>query len=65
FLRVGRTALFYQSPDGAETGMWNKQTNQWESLPEGYRDAVEQGLRIAKKQAPPALIELPVFTGEK
>lgn len=65
FLRIGRTALFFQSPDGAETGMWNKQTNQWEALPEGYSDAITQGLRIAKKQAPPALIELPVFTGEK
>ncbi len=30
-----------------------------------YRSAVEQGLRIAKKQAPPALIKLPVQTAEK
>ncbi|MCX8845181.1 DUF3450 domain-containing protein, partial [Vibrio parahaemolyticus] len=30
-----------------------------------YRIAVQQGLRIAKKQAPPALIKLPVFAGEE
>ncbi|PSW12650.1 DUF3450 domain-containing protein [Photobacterium sanctipauli] len=65
FLRIGRTALLYQSPDGGETGMWNQQTRQWEPLPQSYRIAVQQGLRIAKKQAPPALIKLPVFAGEK
>lgn len=65
FLRIGRTALLYQSPDGGETGMWNQQTRQWETLPQSYRIAVQQGLRIAKKQAPPALIKLPVFTGEE
>ncbi|MFH4530123.1 MULTISPECIES: DUF3450 domain-containing protein [Vibrio] len=65
FLRIGRTALLFQSPDGGETGMWNQQTRQWETLPESYRIAVQQGLRIAKKQAPPALIKLPVFAGEE
>ncbi|PSV25069.1 MULTISPECIES: DUF3450 domain-containing protein [unclassified Photobacterium] len=64
FLRIGRTALLYQSPDGGETGMWNQQSGKWETLPESYRIAVQQGIRIAKKQAPPALIKLPVFTGE-
>lgn len=65
FLRIGRTALMYQSPDGAETGMWNQQARQWETLPATYRQAVQQGIRIANKQAPPALIKLPVFAGEK
>ena len=65
FLRIGRTALLYQSPDGGDTGMWNQQTRQWETLPQSYRIAVQQGLRIAKKQAPPALIKLPVYAGEE
>ncbi|MCG6276067.1 DUF3450 domain-containing protein [Vibrio vulnificus] len=65
FLRIGRTALLYQSPDGAETGMWNQQARQGEALPESCRIAVQQGIRIAKKQAPPALIKLPVFAGEE
>ncbi|EJL6394873.1 hypothetical protein BOO91_08705 [Vibrio navarrensis] len=64
FLRIGRTALLFQSPDGIETGMWNQQTRQWEQLPESYRLAVQQGIRIAKKQAPPSLIKLPVYAGE-
>ncbi|MBU6953110.1 DUF3450 domain-containing protein [Hahella sp. HN01] len=61
FLRIGRIALMYQTPDGAETGHWNKDKKQWEALPETYRSAVSQGLKIAKKQAPPALIKLPVL----
>lgn len=65
FLRIGRTTLLYQSPDGAETGMWNQQTRQWQTLPDSYRQAVQQGIRIANRQAPPALIKLPVFAGEE
>ncbi|CAM4349828.1 DUF3450 domain-containing protein [Vibrio agarivorans] len=63
FLRIGRTALLFQSPDGLETGMWNQQTREWETLPDSYRQAVQQGIRVAKKQAPPALIKLPIYTG--
>ncbi|MGO1295890.1 MAG: DUF3450 domain-containing protein [Vibrio sp.] len=64
FLRLGRVALLYQSPDGDETGMWNNKTHSWVSLPDSYRSSVQEGIRIAKKQAPPALIKLPVYTGE-
>ncbi|CAM3654124.1 DUF3450 domain-containing protein [Parendozoicomonas haliclonae] len=64
FLRIGRLALMYQSLDGEETGHWNKQTRQFEVLPETYRSGVAQGLKIALKQAPPNLIKLPVHAAE-
>ena len=60
FLRIGRTSLAYQTPDQKETGFWNKQTQQWEDLPRKYTDYVKEGLRIAKKQITPDLIQLPV-----
>ena len=60
FLRIGRTSLTYQTPDQKETGFWNKQTQQWEDLPRKYTDYVKEGLRIAKKQITPDLIQLPV-----
>ena len=60
FLRIGRTSLTYQTPDQKETGFWNKQTQQWEDLPRKYTDHVKEGLRIAKKQITPDLIQLPV-----
>ena len=60
FLRIGRTSLTYQTPDQNQTGFWNKQTQQWEDLPRKYTDYVKEGLRIAKKQITPDLIQLPV-----
>jgi len=60
FLRIGRTSLTYQTPDQKKTGFWNKQTQQWEDLPRKYTDYVKEGLRIAKKQITPDLIQLPV-----
>ena len=60
FLRIGRTSLTYQTPDQNETGFWNKKTNQWEDLPRKYTDYVKEGLRIAKKQITPDLIQLPI-----
>ena len=64
FLRIGRLALLYQSLDGEETGQWNNDTRQWEVLPDTYRNGVNQGLKIARKQAPHNLIKLPVAAAE-
>jgi hypothetical protein len=60
FLRVGRTALIYQTRDASLQGTWNKQTRQWEALSSSYRTQVTKGLRMAKKQLAPDLLMLPV-----
>ncbi len=60
FLRFGRIALVYQSLDEAEAGVWNQETRSWEPLDSSYRSAIRQGLRIARKQAAPDLIRLPL-----
>ncbi len=60
FLRFGRIALVYQTLDGMEAGVWNQATNSWEPLDASYRTAIRQGLRIARKQAAPDLIRLPL-----
>lgn len=60
FLRIGRTSLTYQTPDQEETGFWNKQAGQWEKLPNKYQNYVTQGLRVARKQVTPNLLELPI-----
>ena len=60
FLRIGRTSLTYQTPDQEETGFWNKQNKQWEKLPNKYQNYVTQGLRVARKQVTPNLLELPI-----
>ena len=60
FLRLGRTALIYQTRDASMQGVWNKQTRQWEELDSSYRTQITKGLRMAKKQLAPDLLMLPV-----
>lgn len=59
FLRFGRIGLFYQTLDGNVTGRWSAKAGKWEVLGNEYRREIRDGLRIAKKQAPPALLSLP------
>ncbi len=65
FLRIGRMTLMYQTLDKKETAVWNNKTRAWQILPEEYRKPAMLGLRIARKQAPPDLIKLPVSAPEK
>jgi hypothetical protein len=65
FLRFGRIALIYQTLDGSEAGVWDLGKNSWEPLDGSYRTAIRQGLRIARKQAAPDLIRLPLPVPEE
>ncbi len=65
FLRVGRVLFAYQTIDREETGYWNAQSKQWEQLPDSYRSSIDSGLRIARKQAAPDLMKLPVAAPER
>jgi hypothetical protein len=60
FLRVGRVALLYQTLDARESGMWDPGTKAWALLDDGYRAPIRQGLRMARKQVAPDLVEIPV-----
>ncbi len=60
FLRTGRTILIYQTQDGSEAGVWDQDTRSWQQLSDSYRSAIRQGLMIARKQAAPDLLRLPV-----
>jgi len=63
-LRVGRILLAYQTPDRAQIGFFNPQARGWESLPDEYGAAIDQGLRIARRQAVSDLLRLPVAAAE-
>jgi len=60
FLRIGRALLVYQTSDGAETGWFNPETREFESLPDRYQLEVKEGLAIAKNEKAPNLVMLPV-----
>ena len=64
-LRVGRLLMTFQTSDGALSGIWNKHSKAWRKLPSEYNRSINQGLLIAKKQAPPELIKLPVTAAGK
>lgn len=59
-LRIGRVSLYYLTLDGMEAGMWNQQTQQWQTLPDNYLQPITDGLKVARKQLPPDLLVLPV-----
>ena len=64
-LRIGRISIFYQTLDGKESGYWDKQDKQWKTLSQDYNRSIAQGILIAKKQAPPDLIKLPIPAPEE
>ena len=59
-LKVGRIALVYQTPDGAETGMFNPGTREYEPVDNSYQASVRQGIRMARQQASIDMLSLPV-----
>lgn len=63
-LRIGRVVLAYQTPDQSETGYWDKVSKSWVDAGGEFRRAVTDGIRVAKKQAAPTLLELPLPAAE-
>ncbi|MEO1481955.1 MAG: DUF3450 domain-containing protein [Myxococcota bacterium] len=60
FLRVGRIVLLYMTVDGEEAGRWDNSARQWQTVDSSYFNEIRKGLRIARKQAAPDLMRLPV-----
>ena len=60
FLRVGRLGLLYLTRDGTEVGAWDHANRQWVELDSSYKNAISEGLRVAKKQSAPQLIRVPL-----
>ena len=65
FLRAGRISLVYQTLDSKNFGYWDQKERTWKKLSGSYRKSIQQGLRMARKQAAPNLITLPVPAPEE
>jgi len=61
FLRVGRIALTYLTVDGNKGGYWDTQESSYMKASSSIRRATGDALKIASKQAPPALIKIPLY----
>jgi hypothetical protein len=61
FLRIGRVSLLFQTLAGERSGVWDEANREWVDLaPTRYRQQIADGLRIARKQAAPDLLVMPV-----
>lgn len=60
YMRIGRMALLYQTLDESEAGVWSQAERRWEPLDGSHRSAIRRGLRIARRQAAPELIKIPL-----
>jgi hypothetical protein len=61
FLRIGRVGLYYLTLDGQQAGVWDGD-ERWRPLDSEYLQAIDKGLKVAKKQLPPDLLVLPIKT---
>ena len=64
FLRVGRVALFYKTLDDAQLARWNQEARNWEAIDSGFVTSIKQALSIAREQAAPDLLLLPIDAPE-
>jgi hypothetical protein len=63
-LRVGRIALTYLTVDGSKGGYWDTNSQTWEKASSSIKRSTEDALKVASKQAPPALIKIPVYRND-
>ena len=64
YLRIGRTALVYQTLDAKKSALWNPTARSWEELSSSYRKSIGEGLKMARKQTAPQLLKLPIYSPE-
>ncbi len=64
-LQIGRIALIYQTPDGAQSGAWDQRAQQWVPVGNEYRNSIRQGIRLALNQLAPTLLLLPMAPPEE
>ena len=59
FAQVGRVSLMYRTLDGSETGYWDANQKTW-VIDNSYREAVEEAIRVARRDGAPDLLTVPV-----
>ena len=59
-LRIGRIALIYQSLDGERIASWDQGSQSWKPLESAYKSKIQKAIRIAREQAAPELMKIPL-----
>jgi hypothetical protein len=53
-------ALLHATLDGGESGYWDAASKSYKSLPAEFNREIEHGLQIARKEAAPDLLKVPL-----
>ena len=64
FVMVGRVAYMAMSLDTKSAWLYDKNTREWVKLDDMYLRDVKQTIKVARSQAAPALVKLPIFGAE-
>jgi len=59
-LRIGRVALFWQTPDGERVGWFDQALGQWTDLPSKEKRNIGRAIEMATRMRPVELIDLPI-----
>lgn len=65
FLRVGRVALVYITPDDSIVAAWNRRTESWERLPDSYVEPVRTAMNVIQGDITPRMFVIPVLPPEE
>ena len=57
-LRIGRVALYYQTTDQKQTGMWDVANKEWKVLDADQNRNVRKAIKVAAKTIAPELLSL-------
>ena len=60
YLRLGRLGWYYLTPDGQQGGVWRSKEQAWQALDDEALGEVRKGLRIAREERAPAMLDLPL-----
>lgn len=61
FLRLGRVTWLYQTLDRSDSAIWDNSTRTWVDLDGDFDSEINTAFRVAKEQAAPNLLTVPVF----
>lgn len=60
FLRLGRTAFYYQTLNGLESGVWLSESAEWKPLSETQSLTIRKAIQVAEQQSVPTLLNMPL-----
>lgn len=63
-LRIGRVALYYQTPDQKKSAMWDVANKTWKELPASTNRNIRKAIKVAAKTTAPELLSLPLTAPE-